>query len=806
MKKKKGLQKVISAGLTVAMAVGLCACGNMDDGRGVSSSDPSLAKQYVYSYEEISLPDMGDNYSIDAVKRKDDRIIMLADIYYWNDYGSENEIKLLSMAEDGSDMQTITVELPSQNGGADGDTEEDTQEGEDAAEPEDSGHDTYEYTSFSNYTITNNDVLYGIKNYYFEDYSDPDNYVSRRENSICAWDLDGKLMWEKPMDSLETEEEYHYVRAMIPAEDGSVILLIGGDSTYMMTMDTDGNLAQGQNLPNGNDILQQASDFMVKDDGTILLTYYGDDWNAMYLTTYDVETDTVGEATKLPDTFMWTGYNSITTGVSTDIVYSTSSGVYGYSAGDEQPVQIMSYINSDLDSGSLNNIMVLDDTHFIGFYYDNSDGNQKGAFFTKRNPEDIPDKEVIVIAGNYVSYDLKSRAVQFNKENEQYRIVVKEYDSYNTMEDYTAGYTQLNNDIISGNMPDILLASTTLPIENYISKGLIANVDELIAQDEELSQVEFVDNVFESYRINDKLYYVIPSFYVRTMLGKTAILGDRDSWTMQEFQDLLATLPEGTQGIGDLNRYYFTSLMMQYCGNDFVDVATGKCAFDSQNFISMLEYAKTLPEEINYEDYGDDYWMNYQSQYREDRTVLMETYIGSVSDMMTTMNGYFGEDVTFIGFPTESGSGSILGAYDSYVLSAKSKNLDGAWQFIRYYLTDEYQQTLSWGMPVNKSIFMEKAQEALQKPYYLDEDGNKVEYDNYFEINGESVTIDPLSQEQIDQVVDTILSVDKCSYNNESIMNIINEEADAFYAGQKSASDVAQIIQSRAQIYVDENR
>ena len=184
----------------------------------------------------------------------------------------------------------------------------------------------------------------------------------------------------------------------------------------------------------------------------------------------------------------------------------------------------------------------------------------------------------------------------------------------------------------------------------------------------------------------------------------------------------------------------------------------------------------------------------------------MEVYIGSLRDMNTTLNGYFGDAVNFIGFPTDSGKGSILYADSSYVLSAKSGNLDGAWQFIRYYLTDEYQESLDWGFPVVKDIFMEKAQEGTERPYYLDENGEKVEYDNYFNINGEDVILDPLTQEQVDQLVGVITSTEKQSYYNEDIQNIITEEAAAYFAGQKSASEVAQIIQSRAQIYVDENR
>ena len=41
---------------------------------------------------------------------------------------------------------------------------------------------------------------------------------------------------------------------------------------------------------------------------------------------------------------------------------------------------------------------------------------------------------------------------------------------------------------------------------------------------------------------------------------------------------------------------------------------------------------------------------------------------------------------------------------------------------------------------------------------------------------------------------------------DEALLQIVQEEAAPFFAGQKSARDVAGIIQSRAQLYVNETR
>ena len=296
--------------------------------------------------------------------------------------------------------------------------------------------------------------------------------------------------------------------------------------------------------------------------GTLFVTHYNEEWTQLFLTTYDPATDTVGEDNKLADSMATSGYNGIYAGAGTDIVYTTGSGLFGYSMGDEQATQIMSFINSDMSTTNMTNVSMIDDEHFIASYYDDVKGENVIAKFTKRNPEDIPDKQVLVLAGDYVGYDVKNRVVSFNKASE-YRIVIKEYSIYDTNDDYNAGVTQLNNDIISGNMPDILISSDNLPMDTYISKGLLADISALMEKDEELSQTEYMQNVFDAYSVKGKLYYVIPDFYVRTVMGKTSVLGDKTSWNMDEFQQFVDSMPEGMNAFGELTRDSFNSLMLQ---------------------------------------------------------------------------------------------------------------------------------------------------------------------------------------------------------------------------------------------------
>ena len=59
--------------------------------------------------------------------------------------------------------------------------------------------------------------------------------------------------------------------------------------------------------------------------------------------------------------------------------------------------------------------------------------------------------------------------------------------------------------------------------------------------------------------------------------------------------------------------------------------------------------------------------------------------------------------------------------------------------------------------------------------------------------------------EQVQAVRDLIDSAVAASNNDETVLSIISEEAQGYFEGQKSAKDVAGVIQSRVQTYISEN-
>ncbi|MBR1771075.1 MAG: extracellular solute-binding protein [Lachnospiraceae bacterium] len=815
-------KRLLSLTLAAALTVGLCGCGKLGGNGGIGNlvgkkseqrveTSPEYAKQGVFRLQELNFSaalQNGKNLNVLGTQKVGDKIYIALRGYHEAANGSiENDYGITVLNLDGSVAKSYSLQSPKEDT-ADADTAD--AEGADQEKQVAAGSDQYEYEYYNNFQIQPDGYVFANRSFEVSYYSEEDGYNYSRTESICCWDLTGALLWSAPLDALTADDsKWFNINSLIGQKDGSVKVIVSGDEQGMITVSKDGEAGEMQPLKGLESVSQQLNGISMKADGTLLVSYYDESYMHIYVADYNPATDQLGAGTELPASMSMDFYGSFTVDENNTIYYSNDKGVYKYHIGDEAQKEYMNFVNSDLYLDRLDTIVPLNDEQFIGLYteYDEQyNASMRGGIFTYVKPEDVQEKKVLLLGGNYVYGDIKKRVVDYNKTNGEYRIVIKDYSQYNTYDDYNASTTQMNNDIIAGNMPDILIVNNyNMSVENYAVKGLLADIGKLIEEDEQLKNAPFMENVFEAYKIDGKLYEIIPSFYVNTYAGKKSIVGDRTHWTMADAQKTLASFPVGTNLFSDMTQNGFISIMMEMRGADFVDVSTGKCSFDSDEFIALLEYAKTLPAELNEEDYGDNWYRNYESQYREDRTLLNRCYIGQVSNLVSTINGSFGEDVSFVGFPNAGGCGGVISADDSYALSARSANLDAAWQFMKYYLTDEYQSTIEWSLPINRTYLEQNAQKATKKPTYI-YDGKEEEDEYYYWINDEDIILEPLTQKQVDDIVAMIGETNRKSFYNTSVTNIIEEEVGAFFKNQKSAKDVAAIIQSRAQLYVNENR
>ncbi|MCQ2558943.1 MAG: extracellular solute-binding protein, partial [Oscillospiraceae bacterium] len=177
---------------------------------------------------------------------------------------------------------------------------------------------------------------------------------------------------------------------------------------------------------------------------------------------------------------------------------------------------------------------------------------------------------------------------------------------------------------------------------------------------------------------------------------------------------------------------------------------------------------------------------------------------------------YFGGKATYIGFPNESGNGSMISGDAGYAMSSACKNKEAAWEFLRIFFTEDYQKEYVYNFPSNIKAYELKEKDAMTPIYrkdengnfLLDEDGNRIEESRGgmgFE-DGTTVEFYAITQEQADQIRELIASTTHTVRYDDSINSIVNEVVEAYYSNQKSAEETAKLVQSRVSLYVNEQR
>ena len=591
---------------------------------------------------------------------------------------------------------------------------------------------------------------------------------------------------------------------------------------YSMAVDKDGNaIVTNDNVirfigTDGKDVARieledYADSIFIMKDGTPAFTAWGD--NGEKLCIIDMENQTVGKSYDLPQTAY-----TLVAGPDYDVYYNDGSYLCGFNLSAEQPERLFNWVNCDINGGEVDKFQIKEDGSIVlvTAKYNNYKENYtvEMAKVSKVPASSLPKKETITLATLGIDWDVRNMIIDFNRKSDDCRIVINDYSEYRTDEDSNAGVTKLTTELLAGNVPDIIDLSG-LPYTQLASKGILADLYPYIDSDKGFSREDFFQNVFKALEVNGKLCSTCANFSVNALVGAAKIVGDRIGWTYDEYYEALAKMPEGCEPLDvTANSYDVLSTCLALDLDQYMDWGSGKCSFDSDSFKQLLAFTASFPEKFDWDNYEWSEESNTDTRIAEGRQMLMQAYISSVTDIRY-YDFYFGGDATYVGYPTLSGTGNMLGTGSGFAMSEKSTHKDQVWKFLRQFYTEETQSNM-WSLPTNRNVFNKLLKKEMTPEYQKDVDGNYVLDENGEKIElskggigtstGEVFEFYALTQAQADELIELIESTDKISHGNEKMYDIVAKHAQAYYAGDKSLDETAKFIQSEANIYINEQR
>lgn len=744
MKRKKFFKKTLAVCLALGCVMQLAGCGNKggDDKGSSKDNETDGQKDYVY-VAEFQDVDV-ENLSSSVVKGDS--------IYYTTgEYNEETEeykqqVCKLKIGETASETLPIEVE-----------------------------QDTY----LNSLQVDEEGNLMVIVNKYSEEEGE-NLYLLKK------YSQDGTELFSYDLTSLGKDEESFYVQYM--AEDAKGNIYIGGSESKVWILDNTGTQVGMVSTDNW------INSMLTLSNGNVAVSYYGGD--GITLQEIDPDTKSLGKTYhNLPD-----AYNNFVAGGENKVLMMGNSKLYEYDIETETSTELLNWINCDVNGDYIRGISLLEDGRILAVSVDWSEEQAKTEmiYLTKKLPSEVVQKETITLGAIYISQDVKGNVIAFNKSSEKYHVEVIEYGE----DDWEAGIARFNSDIMSGNGPDIIDLSMSASVDMFIAKGILEDLNPYIDADTQIKREDYVEKAFNAYVKGDKMYGIVPAFSVQTVIGRTSDVGSEPGWTIDDVIALMDSKPEGTE----LFEYCSKDSVLNYCCmmaiDNFVDWETGECKFDDGYFEKVLEFANRFPMEINWNEDDESTPVKIQSG-----KLLLQTFSASDMEYYQMYSLMYGDPITFIGYPTNGGSGSYITPAVALGINTKAESKDGAWEFLKNFLTEDYQKNdIEWYFPSLQSALDAQFEEAMKENYY-EVDGEKIKqpkttwgYDDW------EAEIYAATQEQVDAMKELINITDGVSVSNQEISNIISEEAGAFFDGQKSAKDVADIVQSRVKIYVNENK
>ena len=333
-------------------------------------------------------------------------------------------------------------------------------------------------------------------------------------------------------------------------------------------------------------------------------------------------------------------------------------------------------------------------------------------------------------------------------------------------------------------------------------QGVFEGLDPYYERSSLVKQEDLLESVREAYTVKGKNVTVFPFFSLRTLRARGDFVKN-DEWTIWKFLEL-----------GEKNRMLYTQspdIALDYCmgiryyGEHFIDYENKTCSFDGEEFRRILESCGTWEKHSERNESGD----YVDSSSKEGEWLFEILTVGSPKHIEPReLEGdyiYEGEDYlsTLAGYPGWEGGEYPLQAYSVFAINSASPNKEGAWDFVEYMLSEEFQAGASLkGLPVNRRAYMEKqvfpgVKGWENEPYTTTEvtgkDGTVTEYDIYWP--------DEAAFGKLDSMVEGIREVNLCE---SKVYEEVIRQGEKVLAGELTIEEGVDALERALQIYLAE--
>lgn len=534
-----------------------------------------------------------------------------------------------------------------------------------------------------------------------------------------------------------------YISAMAVRNDA---VYFAADAAWMIACKPDGKLLWKQAAP-------EINSFFAAQDGRLLA------WARQEQAVYAVEDDTIQAVCALPTLFC-TGTEQLYPGENTpyDCIICTGDVFFGWSIAGAAVTQLFNCDEVGLYAMDVEAFCGIGNGQYLGLEYDPSAADEGGQYLFWLTPAegDLSEKRIIRVAGSRSS--ILSMAIRdFASMYPEYQVEYVDYDALHGEQ----AEQRLLMDMLYGECPDLLFVNG-LPFEQYARQGLLEDLYAYLDADEALSREDLTQNLLCALETDGALYCLPQTYLLDTAVGLQETVGGKEGWSMTVFLDTAQAHPEITSIFAQEDGQGMLELLLLHAPGTFVDYEAAEARFDSPDFLHLLALAEAQkgPEA----EPGRDVLQSGQTLLEELMIVRAEEFEEQYTSEL--------QGCVFSGFPGAGQASFYLTLPMAIPVNAQEKA--GAWAFLKLLITEDLYAARSRGgwLPL-QADFEEKT----------------------------AAMTDSAAQALLRGLQQTAQTL---FYYDEAVQTILREELPYFLAGDQTASQIADRIQGRVQLYLQE--
>ncbi len=651
-----------------------------------------------------------------------------------------------------------------------------------------------------------------------------DSSVSSQEITyLSALSYDGAVLWEKRLKEIIAYSEANSVSLHTDVNENLWLMDFVGQQIVYASQD-------GSVLAEFDGKEQNISRLVEDKNGSMYGISIQPEDTALHLYKISQEDGIAAD----PVVIEKNGISAVYAGVSGEFILQQGRYLIDYYMVSQEEKILCDVINTGISAESILDIKPMQDGSIL--LLSGMAGMKECAVVTLIKEFTVDDilSQNIILACLQADDLLRETVASYNRGGHGYTVKIKEYyDAFQTDAGIEDALTRLNADLADGTAGDILdltgLAQYAAR-EQYVRMGVLEELYRWIDRDPDISREDYLPSLWAANEIKGSLYNLVPLYTVNTKIG-TASEMEGVLFTLEQM--LSAEVPSYVFGPEYLQEDFWHDFCVFYLQN-LTDIP------DQDTLAAVLQFAGQLPKEWNsdlsheynnalYEKkmllsptgyrYGSGIYRNlsnYTYQMAHRGKYLLGEEIDETrrrfaeldgSDLQVLRDFYASQGavpVCNVGFPSQDGCGSSFVNLISLGICTASENKTGAWDFLKYTLSEESQSQIDerfkmYSIPAKISVWEEVCEEncALKWDFWMS--GGADDNGTAWEVYVPQLTTDIVAQ--YNALAASITVLDEV---NPMVIRIVMDEAETYNQGMCSAQDAAAAILNRLTLYQNE--